>query len=146
VVVVIPGIKYQWRINGVTNPADTLWYVILPTNATTANLTVRNSFGCSKTSANLITNKSDLILLHETARIFPNPASKQIWLDFGTSEGSLEIRVSNLKGQEVKSFIVSGGNAKVEPLEVGDLPSGLYLFKLRVGDKFRHEKIWLNLQ
>lgn len=141
VINVLPGIKYQWRVNGVTNPADTLWYLVVPSNATTANLTVRNEFGCSVTSANLITGLSVNVLPHESARIFPNPASQNLWLSYDGAEGDLEITINNLNGQKVRYFRVSDPDSGRRYLDISDLPSGLYFFKLQAGAKMRLEKI-----
>ena len=143
VVNVVPGIRYQWRINGQTNPADTLWYVVLPSNATTANLTIRNTFGCSTTSANLITGVAAKLLPHETARLFPNPASHKLYVEYKGEADRLEISVINVKGQRIKSFDIQKHSNTDSSIDVSNLPSGLYFFKLQAGDKFRFEKIWI---
>jgi hypothetical protein len=73
----IAGFRYQWRINGATNPSDTLYFLLIPANATSVNLVVQNEYGCTRTTANLLTGVSPQVLGHEVAQIFPNPAKDQ---------------------------------------------------------------------
>lgn len=136
-----PGtdLRYQWRINGSTNPADTLSYVVLPSNATTANLVIRNAFGCTTTSANLITGLRAMLLAHEEARIYPNPATGKVWVDFMEEKKDLELLMTNSSGREVlrQTWKMAG----VYSLDISNLPPGLYLCTLRAGGKARTEKI-----
>jgi len=71
----LPGLRYSWRLNGSSNPADTLLYVLLPANSTSANLTTLNQFGCQNVTANLLTGVRSLLAENVDIQVSPNPAS-----------------------------------------------------------------------
>jgi hypothetical protein len=85
----LPGLRYSWRLNGSSNPADTLLYVLLPANSTSANLTTRNQYGCQNVSANLLTGIRSLLADNADIQVYPNPAS-----------GSISVKIAeSLQGQ-----------------------------------------------
>lgn len=138
----IEGFRYQWRINGATNPQDTLTYLVIPSNAVTINLVVQNEFGCSRTTANLLTGISPLLLDHSVARFFPNPARDAILVDFSGEEKDLSITLFDLKGLEIESWqLKSGGEPIQKSFSISHLKKGLYLVKLQSNQKGRTEKL-----
>lgn len=136
-------LKYQWRINGQTNPADSLSYLLIPANSTSINLIVSNSFGCTRTTANLLTGISPMVLEHATAQVFPNPSSGKLFLDYSGEEGPLSLWVYDLQGKLIYAELSSMGFESVKKgFDFQHLTNGLYFIHLRAGGKARVEK-WL---
>lgn len=140
----IAGFRYQWRINGATNPSDTLYFLLIPANATSVNLVVQNEYGCTRTTANLLTGVSPQVLGHEVARIFPNPAKDQITVNYSGEEQGISLTLFDLTGKEIEKWnLNSGGEAIQISIPIKHLKSGLYLIKLQANQKGRTEKIWI---
>lgn len=124
---VLPGIRYQWRVNGVTNPADTLVYLLLPSNATSVNLTSRNAFGCNSVSSNLlrIAGPGE----DPGLALFPNPSGGRFRYRF--DEDAQEIRVCDLNGREVFRRELAGAESREGEIGLENLTTGLYMVKVR---------------
>lgn len=121
-----PGAHYQWRINGATNPADTLWYLVIPGNSTAVNLITRNDFGCQTVTPNLLTAVSDLISGFGPYIVSPNPASTELRI-LG-EEPFHAYQMFDLKGRKVKEAgNVSGNETRIN---LDGLPNGLYQLQL----------------
>lgn len=121
-----PGVRYQWRINGVANPRDSLLYVVTPLNATVVNLISRNEFGCQLISTNLLTSTAQLVFNDEKVRIFPNPVRQKMSYRFDEPFESLT--VFDVNG---KRWAFQETNSLEGELDLSSLPSGLYMVKLR---------------
>lgn len=140
----VQGLKYQWRINGQTNLADSLVYLLIPGSSTTINLVVQNEFGCTRTTANLLTGISPAILDHSIARLFPNPSSGQVTIDYSGEEGNLTISIFDLNGRELEThFLSTGYEPTRKTMELSHLSKGLYLIKIQANRKVRVEKLLL---
>jgi alpha-amylase len=123
---VLPGVHYSWRLNGSSNPADSLPYFIVPSGSLSVNLTSRNEFGCQNVTANLLTSSTE-ILHKRSFEIFPNP-----------TEGSLFLRAANkLQGKpflfrDMTGRILAEGiyQGYEQEISLPKLPAGLYLISL----------------
>ncbi len=73
-------------------------------------------------------------------RIFPNPATTHITIDFDGIQGPVILELFNGQGQSVMKKSVSSGNS----LSVGYLPRGLYMYRLYLQDNMKAGKILLN--
>jgi alpha-amylase len=140
VVNITPGVDYSWRINGVTNPNDTLPYLIVPGNAVTINLVSRNSFGCIKVTSNLV---SILNLLEDdgSIRLYPNPAREFLTIEYAGNKGALKTTILDLKGAIVRQEEISNGEAVTKQISLKGLKPGLYLVKIQNGNLFRTAKL-----
>ncbi len=69
-------------------------------------------------------------------QVFPNPADELIFLEVnGSTEPRMEALIFDLQGRQVWSGLVTGE----QPIDVSQLPAGLYFLYLEVGS-FRAEK------
>lgn len=137
-----PGLKYQWRINGQVNPADTLLQLLIPAGATSINVIVSNGFGCIRTTANILTGISDQILTHEKARLFPNPTTKKIFLQYQDLNQAIEVQVMDIKGRALShQIMIPDQNSGLSEMDIRNLKPGLHFFQIRSGGKSRVEKI-----
>jgi len=69
--------------------------------------------------------------------MFPNPANNEVAVELQMNESSdLTIDVVNILGQNVKSFDFGTRSAGFnrELLNVNDLPEGMYILNITVGD------------
>ena len=62
--------------------------------------------------------------------VWPNPASSKIFIDFGSNLlEPVQWRLYNLSGSVVLDRSFHSGSAAVQEVEMGELPSGIYLWK-----------------
>jgi alpha-amylase len=126
---ITPGARYQWRINGATNPADSLTYLVIPANALSINLTTRNQFGCQNVTPNLITSIAQTLSSEEGFALFPNPVQESLKYQF--DKEVLELRIMDVNG---RCLISQKGNFKWKETGVIDLSrinAGLYFVLIR---------------
>jgi hypothetical protein len=137
---ITPGVEYSWRINGITNPNDTLTYLIVPSNAVTVNLVSRNSFGCIKVTSNLV---SILNLLEDdgSIQLYPNPARDYLTVEYAGNKGALKTTIIDLTGAVVRQEEISNGEAVTKQISLKGLTQGLYLVKIQNGNLFRTAKL-----
>lgn len=122
----LPGLRYSWRLNGSSNPADTLLYVLLPANSTSANLTTLNQFGCQNVTANLLTGVRSLLAENDDIQVSPNPAS-----------GIISVKISeSLQGQFFSIIDPMGRNLRngflksiQQEISLEHLSPGIYYLK-----------------
>lgn len=123
----VSGNHYQWRINGQTNQADTLLYLVIPGNAVSVNLTTRNDFGCQTVTPNLITSVPQLIQSNSGISFFPNPATELVRFQF--SEPFHSITIQDVNG---KSWLSKTGQGETEGvLDLHSVPAGLYVVMVK---------------
>ena len=82
-------------------------------------------------------------------RLFPNPSAGYLTIEWpGTLNKSVDISVMNASGQLVCQQKLSGnpstGSTQSGTLSVANLPSGLYLVRLSVGNKQITRRIFKN--
>ena len=78
-------------------------------------------------------------------KLYPNPSTGSLYMDYRGEEGAYELRIVNLSGQEV--YRKKGELSSVEKglsLELEDLPNGLYFAELKRGFNKQIEKIAIN--
>ncbi len=79
---------------------------------------------------------------NEYVRCFPNPASDYISFQIGNPNiSNAFIEVFNLFGEKVRSISIMGSNnnSNLSRIYIGDIPKGLYLYKVKgVNGKFIH--------
>ena len=141
VINVQPGVRYFWRVNGITNSSDTLTYLIVPAGATSINLTSRNQFGCQNVTPNLITSVQLLSDVDEQIRIYPNPAKDQLIFDYPVEDGPVQVDFVDMTGAVVAANKISGAEAILHPVDVSGLRPGLYLLRIRIGNRFAAKKV-----
>jgi len=124
----VSGVRYQWRINGITNPSDTLLYVLVPANATSVTLSSRNQYGCQVNSTNLLTSIAQLIS-NEGIRFYPNPVQDK--LSYRFKEPFEEISIMDVTGRKWSTNKLQNSGTNEGSVDVSDLPSGLYLVQVR---------------
>jgi len=92
---------------------------------------------------NLIDNIADIDPLNEIG-VYPNPAKGSLFIDAtGISLSQLQIRLSNILGQQLTQTITRATNERIE-LNVAELPRGMYLLELRNEDVVRTVKVLLH--
>ena len=139
----IPGYRYQWRINGAPNPADTLYFIIIPAGASTVNLITRNEFGCANTTPNLLTSVADAILRTRALHVYPNPSQGLFSMNVGTLEGTCLFQIIDLQGRVVQSEFLRVSQDEVVPINISGLPKGLFLIRLQNDKEVGIQKIKL---
>jgi len=74
--------------------------------------------------------------VYNELKVYPNPGSGEIYFDFESNPGEVDIRFYSILGAAVKSTHV---NQKNTPVFVGNLPQGLYLYKILKGSSLLGE-------
>jgi hypothetical protein len=69
-----------------------------------------------------------------TPRAFPNPSAGHVYfsIDLPETQTVADLLITNLAGQPLRQYTVSGPNAMLE-LDLSQLPAGTYLFRLSTG-------------
>jgi alpha-amylase len=119
------GVTYSWRINGSANPADTLPYIILPGNAATVNLTVRNAFGCSFVTSNILTNALNLQAENRHFLLYPNPSEGRLFIHAG--EQASNFQILDIRGRVLQEGRYDGG---LQEIKLQGITPGIYFFRL----------------
>jgi hypothetical protein len=94
-----------------------------------------NVYGARVSPSGTLTNLGSIGT--EKAEVYPNPASDQFVLNCKKQYSEIEIRISNISGQEVYSKSYSHNNSSQFTISTKDLSSGLYLIQVVAdGDRF----------
>jgi len=72
-------------------------------------------------------------------KIYPNPASTQLWLDLETIPGIVEVAWFNNSGLKVMGSTLSGGG--IRPVNTTGLDAGLYILRMTLGPYQQTKKI-----
>ncbi len=130
-----PGFRYSWRLNGASNPADTLLYLLVPPGAFSVNLTTRNTFGCQNVTANLLTAVLELLSEDNNLQLFPNPASGSIFVRLAENTPASAWQVIDYTGRLLLSGTIRPGTQEID---LRNISAGLYLFRSGIAvKKFR---------
>jgi hypothetical protein len=75
--------------------------------------------------------------------VFPNPVQDKLNLTFANPSGDdVQVEIYNVQGSLMKTFEFAGSlNANTHELNVNNLPSGIYLVKLLIGNEFATHKV-----
>jgi len=78
----------------------------------------------------------------ESVTLYPNPASDVLFLSTEfKSPVHLEVRLLSLAGQAIRRYYYPEGNAQsTKEVDISDLPAGMYLLELQVGNQRQVEK------
>jgi len=124
-------------IDSVTNINDTTYEdaSIRRGNSYVYRISAYNSIGKSKYS-----NWAEIIeLTPPSIQIFPNPISRNLFIENSSNETINEIRLSSASGSGV-SFATTGNN-KLFELDLGYLASGLYIISIQTDNEIFYKKI-----
>jgi alpha-amylase len=126
VMIVQPGLSYSWRRNGVSNPADTLSYFVMPSGTLSVNLTTRNVYGCTNVTANLLTAVPELLAESDNLHLFPNPASGSIFVSLPENAPASAYQVIDFTGRLLLNGKLRPG---IHEIDLRNISPGLYLFQ-----------------
>lgn len=89
-----------------------------------------------------ILNTEKVATLENQIKIYPNPVSDLLTLEFnyGLTMNNIELRVFNLNGQEVNRQIVPSGTTSTN-ISTTDLPSGIYFIQITVDEEQYSQKV-----
>lgn len=121
-----PGLSYSWRRNGVSNPADSLTYFVMPTGTQSVNLTTRSAFGCSNVTANLLTSAAGLLSESDDLLLYPNPASGSIFVSLPENVTGSVWQINDFTGRLLLSGKTHSGTQEIH---LGNISPGLYIFR-----------------
>ena len=144
----IPGLTYQWSLNGVAiNGATAQTYI--PTANGVYTVEAFNSNGCSTSSLDFNFNTLGMHSVNSTldARIdaYPNPLSEQTVFVF-TSRlgGQVQIELFDAAGKRIaevfKGALVPGQSQQVT-LDASQYPAGIYFYRMNSGSDCIHGKL-----
>jgi hypothetical protein len=76
-------------------------------------------------------------------RIFPNPAHDQLFIKIDPAQSSevSTFEIVNLSGQKVMQSEVNDLSGGIFTFEIGRLQPGVYIVRIRIGQRYYHEKI-----
>ena len=107
-------------------------------------LTVTDTItNCSKDSTICIEDLTDIYQLGNAGfdvKIFPNPASDILYLDFNENMNDIRIRIVDISGKEYK-ILTEKVSGKMLKINVENMISGLYLLEIMNQDKIIYKKV-----
>jgi len=75
--------------------------------------------------------------LSSQVKIYPNPASDRIYLDFGEVQNDFtKVNIFNVKGQNLRTI-----STVRNEIDISGFPNGLYFIELQFGDKRLTKKV-----
>ena len=79
-------------------------------------------------------------------KIYPNPASEQVSLEFTQPHSSdIEISLLSIQGQELgKKYLSPNNSEKIVNWQINHLPSGMYLFQIKSNKHITLKKVFIN--
>ena len=74
--------------------------------------------------------------------VFPNPFSNKLNVEFaGDYNDNIDINIYSIEGKLIKNKIIQPNNKNITIDNLGDLPSGIYLLKLKIGNSNYTRKV-----
>jgi hypothetical protein len=99
-----------------------------------------SDFPCPSTSSS---RKASLAI--QNVKIFPNPARTQTTVQLNLRESKDgTVQIMSLVGQLLKERIFENSEEMQMTFNTSDLPAGIYLIRIRVGEEFITEKLIIN--
>ncbi|MCC6724092.1 MAG: fibronectin type III domain-containing protein [Saprospiraceae bacterium] len=127
----LPGKSYKWKVRSLCGTQTSDWS---PNQVFTTPLNIGNGGGGT---LNFSGNDAD----SPTLKAFPNPSDGLLNLEFSGSEERVTYRVANLLGKlEMSTEAIAGQPIQ---LDLGSLPSGIYLVSAQCGAQVKTQKITL---
>ncbi|HSN49660.1 MAG TPA: T9SS type A sorting domain-containing protein, partial [Bacteroidales bacterium] len=80
---------------------------------------------------------------NEKLKIYPNPASQSITIEFSGNLAVAFIDLTNAKGQVLKSYSPTGKISSFK-IDVSDVASGFYIIKVKTSDNAITRKVLIN--
>ncbi|MEZ4687851.1 MAG: PKD domain-containing protein [Bacteroidia bacterium] len=100
------------------------------------SLTVEDSLGCVADTSEVVAINfgvaNDALGENLKLEVYPNPFEDNIWLRWEGFAGKAVVTVFDVHGRKVKAF---GTKAKGDALDVSDLAEGVYMLKVRLGER-----------
>lgn len=132
---------YSWN----SNPVQTTAAASGLCASTSYTVCVTDAAGCVTCSVVTIpyTTATQSVLDMGTISIYPNPATHELYITGSVqTSGQIRITMTSIFGQRVKEQnVVAQSGMFTERLEVGDLPSGIYLIEISAGSESKMTKI-----
>jgi hypothetical protein len=84
--------------------------------------------------------------LESKLNVYPNPANSKIYVDLKTDNASAYIlKMTNLLGERVmQSFIPKGNKGFLKPIDISDLPKGVYILEIESDTKHYTQRVVKN--
>lgn len=125
---------------------DIVWYAVSAKNETEGWESIRSVAKIWPGGPLDCTLGVDDVTLSSNIRLFPNPASSEVYIDFGNlNVGSLEVKVVNNLGQTITSLeteSLDGSNQM--PINVSNYTSGIYFITIETDGITTTKKLLVN--
>lgn len=147
----IPGMSYYWS-NGDTSRSIKVGSTGIGFDVKTMSVDVENALGCVGTDEiQIVFDFSQCFGIEENkdqldVDIYPNPTTGLFNLSIEAEKGDVEIRITNVHGQNVynKLFSVSVPGQFEKVLDISSSPEGVYLIKVIHNEKLYTGRILRN--
>jgi hypothetical protein len=131
---------YQWNLAGnAISGATSQFYTATQSGFYTVTITDAN--GCSKTSAvanvTCATGIQDVALT--TIKVYPNPTSNDVQIDFGALVNKGTIKVYNTVGAIVQEIKIE--NQNISTLHLANYANGVYWLSVQINNQTQRIKI-----
>lgn len=129
---------YSWNTNPVQNTEAAT--NLLPGSYTVTimdvcdTIVLTDSVKANPTSINHIS-------ISDNMRIFPNPTTEKLSIEFTIPTNAVEIRVYNPMGQIIKSTFEKQSTNSIYSLDLSENKSGLYIIEIKAGNDIIRKKI-----
>ena len=78
---------------------------------------------------------------HVSILVYPNPSDQQITLKVEGITGATEFLLFNAAGQQLQTFKWEAQNISLQPIDLQNLPTGIYFYRLKNGGTTASGKI-----
>lgn len=127
-------IPFSWTMNNVYNKLKTKVIAFIQNNNTKEIYQSELASNTAITSAGVHEKKF-------SPRIYPNPASDNLWIEFGKTTEPLVVHIINPAGKLAAEYLIEGGANKTN-ISLNHLPNGVYFVKtIQAGKLLATEKL-----
>lgn len=91
------------------------------------------------------TGLSGVMNIDQLMSVYPNPSNGKINLRLASVQTEkIEISVFDMLGKEIKTSQMDGNNLQAQELDLTNQPKGIYLLKVKAGDRIYRTKLQIN--
>jgi peroxidase len=76
----------------------------------------------------------------QSVRVFPNPATSTVHVDFGSLTGRISVKIFTTSSKLMKSLIISDGSPGLD-IAISELPAGMYIINVSNGKETKNTKL-----
>ncbi len=128
--------SYQWYLNNIlVNGSTSATFDASSNPGATIKVEITDANGCSTQSADVVVGIDAIDPVIGRVSVFPNPTQERVTVAFnGTQEGTYNVQLMSIVGQEVFTTTVSVNDTHFEEIDLSGINPGVYQVRVSNGE------------